>query len=321
MGKFRDLLQRFSKNTASQQEAEEFLRMSHDNDTVSEIEKHMDNMLARHDVRRGLDEDESRETLQHIFANGRTPVRATAFSRLWMAAAAFGVVMAAAALWLYMNNSTLQEETYTFSGKHYLRLPDGSGVTLKEGSSLTYKQSFKNNREVALSGEAFFDVTPDPEKPFRVHTGKVITTVLGTAFNINASRENAITVTVTRGKVVVGDDTREYGTIMPNEQLAVNTISHQSVKTPVDTATAVRWKKDYFILDRVTIAEAARQIGKRFNVEVHITNKDLEHCVITTWFLNNEGLDHIVESVSAVCQARYTIDDGSVTIEGGVGCD
>jgi hypothetical protein len=82
----------------------------------------------------------------------------------------------------------------------------------------------------------------------------------------------------------------------------------------------VQWKDEYFILNRVTIAEAARQIGKRFNVEVNIANKDLEHCVITTWFLNNEDLNH-VESISTVCQAKYAITDGSVTIEGGVGCD
>jgi transmembrane sensor len=321
MNKFKDLLQRFSKNTASQQEAEEFLRMSHNDENLGEIEKHMDDMLNRDDVKRGLDDEEWGESLQRIFAAGKTSAREITFRKIWMAAATFSIIIAAVVLWLYVNNTAANEKTYAFSGRHYLHLPDGSGVTLKEGSRLTYKQSFNDNREVTLSGEAFFEVKRDPGKPFRVQAGKVTTTVLGTAFNINASQSDKITVTVTRGKVVVGDDTREYGIILPNQQLAVNTASHQAVRTVVDTMAAVQWKEAYFILDRVSIAEATRQIGKRFNVEVNITNKNLEHCVITTWFLNNEDLTHVVESVSALCQARYAITDGKVTIEGGIGCD
>lgn len=320
MHKFKDLLQRFSKNTASQQEAEEFLRMSHNDEAAGEIEKHMDDLLARDDVQKGLNDQEWSESLQHIFTTRRASARSATFKRYWMAAACV-IISITTGLWVYMSRTTQLEEIHQFSGRHYLHLPDGSEVTLKEGSQLTYSESFSENREVTLSGEAFFEVTHNPEKPFKVITGKVTTTVLGTAFNVNASQQHAVTVTVTRGKVAVSDNTRDYGTITPNEQLAINTSRREVIKTTVDTTTAVQWKGEYLILDQVTIAEAARQIGKRFNVEVNIVNKDLQHCVITTWFLNNEGLTQVIEGISTVCHATYTIAEGRVTIEGGVGCE
>lgn len=66
MDKFKDLLQRFSKNTASQPEAEEFLRMSQNDEVAGEIEKHMDDLLAREDEQKGLNEQEWTESLRQI---------------------------------------------------------------------------------------------------------------------------------------------------------------------------------------------------------------------------------------------------------------
>lgn len=70
MDKFKDLLRRFSKNTASQQEAEEFLRMSQKDKAAGEIEKHMDDLLAR-DAQKGLNDRERSESLQQIFGKKR----------------------------------------------------------------------------------------------------------------------------------------------------------------------------------------------------------------------------------------------------------
>lgn len=68
-----------------------------------------------------------------------------------------------------------------------MRLPDGSTVLLNEGSELSYSTSFgKQAREVTLTGEGYFDVQHNLSKPFKVLTGNVTTTVLGTAFNIKA---------------------------------------------------------------------------------------------------------------------------------------
>lgn len=69
----------------------------------------------------------------------------------------------------------------------HLTLPDGTTVVLQANSRLRYPEKFTGNtREITLSGEAYFDVAHDAQKPFIIHTGKIRTTVLGTAFKISA---------------------------------------------------------------------------------------------------------------------------------------
>jgi transmembrane sensor len=207
----------------------------------------------------------------------------------------------------------------TFQGPDFVRLPDNSTVMLDKGSELSYSSVFgETTREVSLKGEAFFDVA-HTSVPFTVRTGKIVTTVLGTAFNVKVS--DGVTVTVSRGKVAVGDESHTFDTILPNEQLAVDTKSNEFVKSVVDPETVTQWKLKYFILDKVTFSEAAELISERFNVKVTIANKSLSDCMINAWFLRNEGLEQVMEAVSAFRQATYTIDQDAITIEGGSGCD
>src|SRR5882757_5500278 len=101
--------------------------------------------------------------------------------------------------------ATLTKKTTERSEYKYLLLPDSTQVWLNASSSLEFPDHFKpGKREVILSGEAYFDVKHADKSPFVIHTGKISTTVLGTAFNIKAypDRENII-VSVSRGKVKV----------------------------------------------------------------------------------------------------------------------
>jgi ferric-dicitrate binding protein FerR (iron transport regulator) len=129
-----------------------------------------------------------------------------------------------------------------------------------------------------------------------------------------------IIVTVTRGKVAVGDADRSYGTLIPNEQIAVNTTKEEFVKSSVDSAEAMAWKKNYFIIDNVTFAQAALLIEKRFNVTVTITNDSLKDCRVIASFLNGENLKQIIEGLSLIRHATATINGNNIIIEGGTGC-
>jgi transmembrane sensor len=91
--------------------------------------------------------------------------------------------------------------------RHFV-LSDGSTVILKPNSKLRCAFAQKDTkREVSLDGDAYFDVRHNPSKPFIVHTGRITTTVLGTAFNIYA-KEGNVHVAVTRGRVRVADTRR-----------------------------------------------------------------------------------------------------------------
>ena len=85
-----------------------------------------------------------------------------------------------------------------------LRLPDGSRVWVNQNTKIAYTDEFAGDtREVTLSGEAFFEVAKDPDKPFIITSGAVRTTVLGTSFNVEAYAGKPIAVSVRSGLVKV----------------------------------------------------------------------------------------------------------------------
>ena len=209
------------------------------------------------------------------------------------------------------------------NGKRYIRLQDGSTVLLNEGSQLDYPAGFANNkREVTLSGEAYFDIRPDAKRPFIVHTGKINTTVLGTAFNIKAYPEQKqITVTVTRGKVKVGDNKKTFGVIVPNESIAVNTEINSFRLERVNADEALTWKKQYLVLDDISLEEAAVLIGNRYHVNISFSKEALENCRISATFLNNENLEQVLTVVTGVVDADYTLQPNDEVIISGEGCE
>ena len=91
-----------------------------------------------------------------------------------------------------------------------VQLPDGSNVTLNKGSKLIYPGKFGDERELYLNGEAFFEVSKDPDRPFIVESGNVKVEVIGTSFNFYGFKnENVVQVIVESGKVAVYNEKDE----------------------------------------------------------------------------------------------------------------
>ena len=100
-------------------------------------------------------------------------------------------------------------------------LEDGSVVYLAQESTLKYPEHFaEDKREVNLQGEAFFDVAKKPEQAFTIETARVRVEVLGTAFNVNAYREDAYAeVTLMRGAVKLTDSRKQIVELLPDQQV------------------------------------------------------------------------------------------------------
>lgn len=221
--------------------------------------------------------------------------------------------------------ATIVENTLIdFSGKQLVHLPDGSTVLLNDNSSLKYdEKSFNSNtREVTLTGEAFFDIKHNEKKPFIVHTGKIQTRVLGTAFNINAKNSsNNIEVTVARGKVQVGDTEKIYGVITPNQQIKVNKSTLNFEQNNISAAVVTEWKSNYLILDDINMTEAVSLISQKYKVSILIQNEKIKNCRITASFLNEEDLDHVLKVISSVIETEYHYNKAGSVIIDGKGCE
>lgn len=207
--------------------------------------------------------------------------------------------------------------------KKEITLADGSRVWVNAGSEIAYPKAFNGKtREVYLSGEAYFDIAHDASKPFIIHTGKVITTVLGTAFNIREDQsKNTVEVTVTRGKVSVANGEKLLGILVPNQQISFNTSKEQAVKGTVDANLVIAWQQGELHFDDVSFADAVSQLRQRFNVKIDFTNDKLKSCRFTGTVLKGAKLDKILKVICAFNQATYqTKADGSIVIDG-PGCN
>ncbi|MFT4019777.1 MAG: FecR domain-containing protein [Agriterribacter sp.] len=204
----------------------------------------------------------------------------------------------------------------------YITLPDGSSVVLHAGSKLEYPTVFAGRaREVRLSGEAYFDIFRNPEKPFIIHTGSVKTTVLGTAFNIK-SDEKKVVVSVTRGKVKVEDATRIVAVLTPDQQIEYNIKKAEGTQHIVDAETVVTdWTKETMVFNGITFEEIGAILSRRYGVPVRFENEALKKCKIRASFSGTEPLDHVASVLSAIRNGSFEqITDGTIVFTG-EGCN
>jgi transmembrane sensor len=334
--RFTELLNLYLDDEANGEEQKELMRLIREGSYDETIRDRIDAMLLNTPGREDMDPRKARKMLKGILATANepeklVPMRPATGNWRWVAAAAVLVIAVSSGWWIFKAGPAppqviaLQEkkqESAVFTGKQFLRLPDGSTVLLNEDSELSYSTSFgKQTREVTLTGEGYFDVQHDPSKPFQVLTGKVTTTVLGTAFNVKAyPGQQQIKVTVTRGKVQVADDQRTFGIITPDQQIAVNTLTNDFVQTNLKAEKAEAWQSQYLILDNVSLEEAAKTVAEKYNIKIILASDDLKKCRITATFLDGENIDQVLTVVSGVVQATYSKQPEGTVIIDGKGC-
>ena len=153
-------------------------------------------------------------------------------------------------------------------GKYQVNLPDGSKVWLNSSSSLRFSALFNGDtREVELSGEAYFDVSKNKSKPFRVITKDQIVEVLGTQFNINSySDEGPIKTTLIEGSVKITYKNKVV-LLSPGQQFQPKELV--SAVLEADTEEVVAWKEGYFVFKNEDIKSIMRKLSRWYNVEVN----------------------------------------------------
>jgi transmembrane sensor len=273
-----------------------------------------------------LNEAELLQKIKQKIDFSREPVKRYPWK--WLSIAAAVLLMGSVAVWL-SKSVRLQPQTAMLKNEHtvakkntahkWVKLPDGSSVQLNQDSYLEYADSFegKTLREVTLIGEGYFDIKHDPKHPFVIHTGKIKTTVLGTAFNISAYEANkSVVVTVTRGKVKVEDERKMLAVLTPDQQLSWNAKASSAIKLKVNAVAVLEWKKHDLIMDDITLEEAARIIADRYAVKVQFDNEKVKACRFTAAFLNRNDITQVLKVVGEITGATLTLKDNLVQIDG-----
>ena len=268
----------------------------------------------------------------------------------WIAAAT--ACIAVGGFWLYAifrhpsnaqsPNIAANEITTRHGSKTKLLLPDSTQVWLNSGSKLVYKNNFgKTSREVELSGEAYFDVTHNAEKPFIIHTAKLDIKVLGTAFNVKCYPDDAkMETSLIRGSIEVTLKSSQSGKIIlkPNEKLILNNIEKNNplvttqpaqVKQYAETLVAIEhinvieettheiaeteWVQNKLVFNREKFGDLARQIERWYDVKIHFADAQLIENELTGTF-ENESVDEALKFLQLTTRFHYTINKNDINI-------
>lgn len=185
-------------------------------------------------------------------------------------------------------------------------LPDGTTGWLNSGSTLTYSLPFDKNRNVVLSGEAWFDVFHDKKRTFEIVAGRSNIRVLGTSFNLRAYQdEEFLELILQNGKVEFSNEEQSEKVILkPSEQL---TLRDGKLKIrSVDTSIYKAWTNGELIFRGDDMAEVARRIERWYNVDVEIADEHLSEFSFRATF-ENEPLEDILDQLSMTSPIRYKI--------------
>lgn len=153
-------------------------------------------------------------------------------------------------------------------GKYSITLSDGSKVIINSDSKLSFPKHFTaTDRHIKLRGEAYFEVSHNPEKPFIVETALQRVRVLGTSFNIAAYPEERTVTTLVTGKVNI-NTAAESRNLEPGMQGIIT--SGMIQVQPADLESALAWKNDKFVFVKTPLTDIIKQLERWYNVSINI---------------------------------------------------
>jgi ferric-dicitrate binding protein FerR (iron transport regulator) len=239
-----------------------------------------------------------------------------------VAAVFFFVVAMGTLTWYFTQQQQAIPETYTTvvaeNGQiSKVQLPDGSQVWLNSGSEIAYNNFFSaQNREIILTGEAYFDVAKNEDLPLVVDCSGLKVKVLGTRFNVNAYNENNVAeVVLEEGSVELLNPGAEdaFYRMEPREKVEFNLETRKYNASVVNTRRYTSWIEGIQNIYDLPMEEVVKRLEKRYNQQFELTPevKKLRY----TFTIENESLEDILKLMERITPVKVTQKEEVIKIE------
>lgn len=269
------------------------------------------------------------DTARKLF--GDEQPKAVVKSLSWLKIAAIWAVpffLLGAAAWFYassLEKSRLYSEVVfmhkftAYGERSMVILPDSSKVWLNGGSSLIYPSRFVSaERNVCLTGEAYFDVKKDASRPFTVDVNQMKLKVLGTTFNVFSYPDNPqIVATLETGKlqISVPHQKKRY-TLEPNDQLVLDSKTGEVELRSVNAPDFSVWRVPSLYFEETKLIYALQQIERTYNVKIHVQNSRFNNQTIRAHFNSDETIEGIMAVIKMLIPSlNYEIDGNDIFIK------
>jgi transmembrane sensor len=210
-----------------------------------------------------------------------------------------------------------------------IELEDGSKITLRPKSWIRYPKTFaSDSRKVYLTGEAFFEVSKNPFRPFVVTTSDLVTTVLGTSFTVKSFEDDQnSSVQVRTGKVTVSSSDNSSSdskngahvvVLLPNQQVNFSRKDQRLVRTLVDNPLPienVQLPELDMEFEDAAVTTVFDVLKKQYGVQIICDEEMLAECQLNAQ-LGKEPLMEKIEMICTAIKATYEVIDGQIIIKG-----
>ena len=233
------------------------------------------------------------------------------------------IMLGAGSYWmvtLWQKNSMITLATSVTDDQTGVTLPDGTLVFLNADTKIRYSKNLNaRDRKVKLTGEAYFDVARNPEKPFLIYSGKAGIKVLGTSFNVQALQSSGrVEVFVESGSVQLFE-AENIGNTITIEPGYIGSMENETVEKQKNTdENYMAWKTKRLTFNNTDLAKVAKGIQDVFRVKVLFENPAMSQCKIKGNFID-EPLENVLEAICTIYNWNWE-RKGDKVILSGPGC-
>ncbi|MBO9672436.1 MAG: FecR family protein [Sphingobacteriaceae bacterium] len=199
-------------------------------------------------------------------------------------------------------------------GQYQVTLPDGTKVWLNAMSSLKYPTAFTGKyRMVELTGEGYFEVARNKNKPFKLKTSKQEISVLGTHFNVSAyADDDEIKTTLVEGGVAVKNfSPLATGLLKPGQQAVFH--DKEFKVSNVDVEEYIAWKNGFFVFNNEGIKEAMQKLARWYDVDIEYVG-DFDGIYFGGSFSKHNNLQETLKILESTDKFKFKIEGRRIKI-------
>ena len=216
---------------------------------------------------------------------------------------------------------TIIEKSNSKGQKSQILLKDQSKIILNSDSRIVYNSDFGiSNRDITLSGEAYFEVEKNVEIPFNVIVNNTTVTAIGTSFNISTFNDvgtTSISLATGKAKIITKGNQNIPNTeiyLELGQQYLVNQKNERAIVKSFDPQKVLSWKDNILYFDDTKMTELISTLERWYNVKIIVLNPEHIASVSGTGQFKNESLENVLRILSYSLEFDYKLNEDKVTI-------
>jgi transmembrane sensor len=244
------------------------------------------------------------------------PMKTQKTSLRWLSIAAAVAVLVVAGFWLF--NNSVNTNSIIVSSEQQTKaqqLADGTQIKLNQFSTINYTDAKDGTRQVKLSGDAFFEVARDEQRPFVINAQEVAVKVLGTSFYVDArDQTDEVQVIVASGTVAMEAAGKKV--ILEKGEIGTFVKSNRELsKKQNEDVNYLAWKTKRLVYEKALLGKVVYDLNRTFHADISLETAGLHNCLLTATY-ENQSLESIIRILEKTLNLKANMNGETIVLSG-----